>query len=311
MDTIGRELNQFNRKDIECIVIDDHTPAGKETLDHLKQKYPWVKFFRNEKNLGPAHSRNLGTEQTSNDRVWFLDSDVYFEEHAISNMMALCKEQPDYCGILSGVGLKAVSNKSFQKYKNYVECSWQPKEGITYTVDSKSFLLIKNAFRKIGGFNISFNSPNVEDYDLCYRLLKINVPLFFTHRVKIYHHHPTFFKQFKLFYERAKNWMQSKSVYGYSSDDWATTKSEAALQLVNVGILGGLVLWVFFPFALIAIVMLLVCWMLLNRKVLSFLAHEDEPPIFFLQFFFYSCILALPVCAGAFVGLFRNFRKSS
>lgn len=310
LDSIGEELEFCDRHDFETLIVDDCTPGGQEMLDNFKEKYPWAIFFRNCKNEGPAFSRNFGVEKSSKKWIWFLDSDVYLAKGSIRSMLALLSEHPNYFCFVSGVGPNSVSNKSFQKYKNYIEYSWQPPDGKTCTVDSKSFLIMKAIFKQVGGFQSKFNLPNVEDYDLGYKLLEKNIPIYFTHRVKIYHHHPCFFKQFKLFFQRSRDWMKLKSIYGYFSDDFGTTKSEALLQLVNIGILSNVFFVFISPYFLIILTILLMVSMLLNRKVLWIMIKKKESLLFFVRFFLYSLILAIPVCLGALVGLAQNIKNS-
>jgi hypothetical protein len=129
------------------------------------------------------------------------------------------------------------------------------------------------------------------------------VPLYFTHRAKIFHHHPGFCKQYKLFYARARDWVRLTIKYGQGTNDYGTSRSEGALQitsaLIPVSIIGA-----FFVPALAAVALVLVlAWLYLSRKPLAAMRQEDESPLFLLQFFFFSIALSYAVCFGAFVGL--------
>jgi GT2 family glycosyltransferase len=198
-------------------------------------------------------------------------------------MLELLREQPDIVAVGSGVGVRAVSDDAFQKYKNYVEHCWQPAEGSTCSLDSKSFLLKRSTFLEVGGFSGDIRIPGVEDYELGYRLLSAKVPLYFTHRAKIFHHHPAFQKQFKLFYTRARDWIRLTDKYGQGTNDYGTSRSEGALQIVSA-LIPVSVIGTFFVPALAAVTLaLMLAWLYLNRKPLAAMQRESEGPLFLLQ----------------------------
>lgn len=65
-------------KDIEIIVIDDgSTDNSPEIEAEYQKKYPNVKVYRNERNLGQSETRNRGIELAEGDYIAFLDSDDY------------------------------------------------------------------------------------------------------------------------------------------------------------------------------------------------------------------------------------------
>lgn len=81
-------LNQ-TYKEIEIIVIDDHStdPLTLEILNHYKEKYPNIKFSRNEVNSGLSISRNKGISLANGDFFTFLDSDDYLLPDFVETML--------------------------------------------------------------------------------------------------------------------------------------------------------------------------------------------------------------------------------
>ena len=66
-------LNQ-TYKNLEVLVIDDaSTDKTKEKVLEIKDSR--LKYFRNEKNLGPSGSRNKGIKLSSGELIAFQDSD--------------------------------------------------------------------------------------------------------------------------------------------------------------------------------------------------------------------------------------------
>lgn len=71
-------LVEQTEKDIEIIVIDDgSTDNSPEIEAEYQKKYPNVKVYRNERNLGQSETRNRGIELAEGDYIAFLDSDDY------------------------------------------------------------------------------------------------------------------------------------------------------------------------------------------------------------------------------------------
>ena len=71
-------LVEQTEKDIEIIVIDDGSTDNSPDIEaEYQKKYPNVKVYRNERNLGQSETRNRGIELAEGDYIAFLDSDDY------------------------------------------------------------------------------------------------------------------------------------------------------------------------------------------------------------------------------------------
>lgn len=71
-------LVEQTEKDIEIIVIDDGSTDNSPKIEaEYQKKYPNVKVYRNERNLGQSETRNRGIELAEGDYIAFLDSDDY------------------------------------------------------------------------------------------------------------------------------------------------------------------------------------------------------------------------------------------
>lgn len=71
-------LVEQTEKDIEIIVIDDGSIDNSPEIEaEYQKKYPNVKVYRNERNLGQSETRNRGIELAEGDYIAFLDSDDY------------------------------------------------------------------------------------------------------------------------------------------------------------------------------------------------------------------------------------------
>lgn len=66
----------LNRKDTECLICDDGSTDG--TQQWLKENYPDIKVFVNEKSKGLIYSRNLLLSQVKGEIAISLDDDLHF-----------------------------------------------------------------------------------------------------------------------------------------------------------------------------------------------------------------------------------------
>lgn len=71
-------LVEQTEKDIEIIIIDDgSTDHSPEIEEKYQKKYPNIKLYKNERNLGQSETRNRGIDLAEGDYIAFLDSDDY------------------------------------------------------------------------------------------------------------------------------------------------------------------------------------------------------------------------------------------
>jgi len=288
-----------------AIVVDDATPGAAGALEKLLRRHTWLDIVVNQENRGPAFSRNLGVERASSEWVWLLDSDVALEEGALGRMKDVLTDLDDACGVVSGVGLRTLSDESFQKYKNYLEYSWQPPSGATVVLDSKSVAVRRSVFQQIGGFDRAFGAPTVEDYDLGYRMAGAGHKLIYTREVKVLHHHPSFSRQWREFYKRTQGWVRLKSIYGLSFDDNGSSGREALLQIINLSILATLALVFVFPWLLLGTALGVAAWFAVNSKFTATVFENGERLGFLAHCLAYSCALCIPIWAGLVVGTIR------
>ena len=72
-------------KNLEIIVVDDNAnfPDVREKVDSIIKKYPQIKYFKNEQNLGGALTRNVGIEKANGKYIAFLDDDDEYTQEKI------------------------------------------------------------------------------------------------------------------------------------------------------------------------------------------------------------------------------------
>ena len=84
---------------VECMVYDDASSDG--TFDYVKDNFPNLILYRNEKSLGLIHNRNVLLNHCSGDYAVSLDDDAHFlSENVVENIERYFESQPK-CGVIA------------------------------------------------------------------------------------------------------------------------------------------------------------------------------------------------------------------
>lgn len=77
------------------IVVDDGSTDNTRAVVESFKDLLNIKYIRNEKNLGPGDSRQVGLDNSTSKFVAFLDSDDMFMPHAVETFNTAIKANPD------------------------------------------------------------------------------------------------------------------------------------------------------------------------------------------------------------------------
>ncbi|MCH7400090.1 glycosyltransferase [Belliella sp. DSM 107340] len=72
-----------SKQTYELIVVDDC--SWDDSVPFLKNTYPDIKVFHNEKNLGFSKSCNIGLKKSTGNLVFFLNTDIKLQLNAVLN----------------------------------------------------------------------------------------------------------------------------------------------------------------------------------------------------------------------------------
>lgn len=68
----------------EVIVVDN--ASADNSVEYLRQKFPWVKVYETKKNLGFAGGNNFGFKKSTGRYVWLLNSDTLVQPGTIQKL---------------------------------------------------------------------------------------------------------------------------------------------------------------------------------------------------------------------------------
>lgn len=117
----------LERPDVECIVCDDGSTDG--TFDYIKEHFPKIIVFRNEKTKGLIHNRNVLLNNCSGGYAISLDDDAHFESENLLEIIENYFKTNAKCGVIACRifwGLEfpnnIVSNEEVIRTKGFVGC---------------------------------------------------------------------------------------------------------------------------------------------------------------------------------------------
>ena len=84
------KLNEQTYRDFDVVIVDDcSTDRSYEKILSVKDNYDFnVSVVKNEKNSGPAISRNVGVKIADGEYIAFCDSDDYYEPNFLEIMLS-------------------------------------------------------------------------------------------------------------------------------------------------------------------------------------------------------------------------------
>ncbi len=204
-----KSFRESNCKDFEVIVVDN--ASSDDTVKNTKALYPEVKVIEAGANIGFGAACNLGAQKAIGNWLFFLNPDTEVKKNSISNMIKFLNMHPD----ITAVGAKLLwPDGSYQdSYKRFFSPFFSVMElfeihyyfpnnplnrRVNYDFEifnfyqkvdwviGAAFVVKKETFEYIGGFDEDF-FMYFEEIDLCKRLSKRNLDVFFLPECEIIH----------------------------------------------------------------------------------------------------------------------------
>lgn len=151
---------------------------------------------------GPAEKRDIGAMKAKGEILAFIDNDAYPEKNWLKNAVVLFKDKK--ISAVCGPGITPPNDYNLQKAGGFVNSLWfgsggagtyrfiQMKRRYVDDYPSMNFLVRKNDFERVGGFDTHF-WPG-EDTKLCNDLVYIlEKKIIYDPKVLVYHHRKPLF----------------------------------------------------------------------------------------------------------------------
>lgn len=293
----------FLDKQFEFIVVDD---ASKDNTVEILKKYP-IQIISLECNCGPAVARNRGVREATGDVIVFCDSDILISDVALGKIKHYFEHEKE--SAIMACGLLLPHNPGFfPRYKYYQELIWAVDCKDTYVnhFSARFGAIKKDMFTKVGGFDESFSTASVEDYDFGYRMK----PLASTrrcHDIYFSHRNPYFMKQAILYFKRTAEYVHltKKNVLNNTFKTIGATRREAVTVFFAALSQFSLILSSFSLYLGYVFLFLFAAYLFRQRK-LFILIYSKENILFTLCSVLANYILCSYVILGAVWGAIKK-----
>ena len=170
----------------EVFVVDNH--SDDDSVETVRQHYPWVRLIENQENLGFAKANNQAIRQAQGDYILLLNPDTVVAEDTFHGVLAFMDEHPKAGGAgvmmcyedgsrapesrraLPTPWVAALKMLGFTKRYYMSHLPWD--QPCRIEVVSGAFCLLRHeALKMVGLLDEDFFMYG-EDIDLSYRLLK-------------------------------------------------------------------------------------------------------------------------------------------
>ena len=180
---INSVINQTYPVD-EIIIINDNS---KDNTKEILSKFNDLKIINNKQNLGLGYNRNLGIQNSSNEIIASIDSDVELDKKWLENIIvSLKKNNVVMCG--GNMVEKYTNNKVNAWREKYYNQSWGKTDILNPPfIYGCNTILLKNYWKKTKGYDENLKT-NGEDIDFCKQLKSIgNINFFYSSNSLCYH----------------------------------------------------------------------------------------------------------------------------
>jgi len=161
---------------LEYIIYDDASTDGTELL-FQENKFPGVKYIREEINKGPSYGRNRAIGEAQGDYIFVIDSDDVMLQRTIYNFARNIKKYPDTDWFISDF-LRVDADLKYMKENDYYGWEFDSPGSMLSSIFKNEHFIQHNVcfkrklFLKAGGYNEQMRMA--EDLDLYVRFLLNN-----------------------------------------------------------------------------------------------------------------------------------------
>jgi cellulose synthase/poly-beta-1,6-N-acetylglucosamine synthase-like glycosyltransferase len=217
----------YPKNSYEIIVVDDG--STDRTIEIIK-KFKKVKLVK-QKHSGPAKARNLGVKKSKGNIILFTDSDCIPNKNWIGRMVEPFKDK-NVIGV-QGTYKTYNNNKPIARFAGYeIEERHKKMIGEIDFISTFSAGYKKMVFKKVGGFDETFERASAEDTDLSFKINKIGGKMIQVPNAFVYTYHP----ESLVVFLKKKFWMGYWRVYMYNKHRKKTIRHSYTPKSVYLGI---------------------------------------------------------------------------
>lgn len=156
-------------EEYELIVVDDaSTDNTVEVAEELGARVVCL-----QKNAGPAGARNAGADVANGEVLLFIDSDVGVKPETLDDIMATFRRDPQLDAVFGSYDVSPRAGNVLSQYRNlFHHFVHQTSDPQATTFWAGCGAVRTTVFRKMGGFDVNYKRPSIEDIAFGMRLSK-------------------------------------------------------------------------------------------------------------------------------------------
>lgn len=190
-------LKKQTYKNFEVILVDN--ASTDNSVNFVKDNFPWVKIVKNSRNLGFCEGNNIGAKHAKGDYLIFLNQDTKVDDHWLEELMSTVTSDA-FVG-LCGCKILRFDGKTLDSIGAYIDIFGFPqtpesvyrmdnhRQGTTMEVFIPSgpcFIIKRDVWKKIGGFDPLYFCY-MENIDLGWRARLAGYKVVTNLRAIVYH----------------------------------------------------------------------------------------------------------------------------
>src|SRR5215510_1865659 len=165
------KLGQSTFEDFEVVVVDD---GSTDRSPEILSRFP-VPVVPSPGRVGPAAARNLGAQVATGRILFFIDSDVMVRSDTLQ-LLAEGFEQPGVDGLCGVQAAEMRYRDLVSQYKNlWMRWTYLRQSGEVPLFYTTAAAIRRDAFLRVGGFDVGYSTPNVEDTAFGQKLKRLGV----------------------------------------------------------------------------------------------------------------------------------------
>jgi glycosyltransferase involved in cell wall biosynthesis len=176
------QASQF--KDYEIIVVDDASTDGTPGVAIELGIHPYLISCQS----GPAAARNHGAKNARGEFLFFIDADVCVSPETLGQVVETFSRDPAVDAVFGSYDLQPRAPNFLSQYKNLFH-HFVHQEGLEQaaTFWSGCGAIRRSVFETMGGFNISYERPCIEDIELGMRLHRAGRKIVLNKQIQVTH----------------------------------------------------------------------------------------------------------------------------
>lgn len=226
-----------DRDQVQVVVVNDGSSAQYGSIIARFERRLNLKYERQE-NRGPATARNRGAALADGRFLVFLDDDCTLPRNWLRTANVHAAPGRVTGGrTLNGLRTNMFSEAS-QVLVDYLYSYYNADPQKANFLTTNNFIIPRNVFFQVKGFDTDFTEAAAEDRDLCDRLLRTDYEMVYTPEVTIYHWHAMTLKQY----------LRQHFTYGYRARLYHEKRAERSDEKLQVEPISFYVDLLLFPF---------------------------------------------------------------